>query len=420
MRLLLLPLPAIALWAFLSLGGCDALFPAAPSAESVLDGPIDGLTGSQMNLHAAGDAEFARRFTSADGVGPIFVATSCAACHPGDARGHPVFNLTRFGRMVDGRFDHMEHLGGPQLQNRAVPGYVPEVVPAGVTGLTRLNAPAVTGLGLLEAVDDAAILGMADPNDADGDGVSGRVHFVDEDELIPDLVSLDAVASAGTRLRRINGQYVGRFGKKARTINLVHQTIFAYAQDMGLTTEFIPRDLTNVQAVGSSGEDGAPDPEVGSGALSNLIFYLRTLRPPPRRGAAHPDVVAGAKLFEQVRCSSCHVTTLTTGASNIAALDRKTFHPYTDLLLHDMGPALDDGYTEGNALTSEWRTAPLWGIGLAEASQGRRPYYLHDGRATTLEAAIAFHGGEASRSRAAYDTLSAEDRRRLLAFLRSL
>jgi CxxC motif-containing protein (DUF1111 family) len=154
--------------------------------------------------------------------------------------------------------------------------------------------------------------------------------------------------------------------------------------------------------------------------VANVVFYLKTLRAPSRREADHPEVLAGEELFEDVGCATCHVPTLVTGASEIAVLDRVDFHPYTDLLLHDMGPDLDDGYTEGRALTSEWRTPPLWGIGIQEAFQGGQAFYLHDGRARTLHEAIELHGGEGTDARDDFLMLSPEDQARLLRFLRSL
>jgi len=150
------------------------------------------------------------------------------------------------------------------------------------------------------------------------------------------------------------------------------------------------------------------------------VFYLRTLKAPPRRVNGSADAQAGEALFTQVGCAKCHVTVMRTGPSTIAALNNAEFRPYTDLLLHDMGPELDDGYTEGRALTSEWRTAPLWGIGLAESSQGGMGFLLHDGRARSIRDAIERHGGEASGSRSAFRSLTSQLQEQLLAFLRSL
>jgi CxxC motif-containing protein (DUF1111 family) len=402
--------------------GCgDPLLPGAPDPSTTLEGPIDGLSGHQEAAHARGDAEFARSFTPATGLGPLFVATSCSACHVADGRGHPLFTITRFGRWTSSGFDPMESSGGPQLQNRAVAGYPAELVPGGASAVTGFMAPSVTGLGLLEAVDDATIMALADPQDLNGDGVSGRVALVDSTDFIAEIISLSGLFQGSEQRRHVpvGGKYIGRFGKKARAINLLHQTVFAYSQDMGITTDLVPRELLNVQT-GAQATDLAPDPEAGSGIVDAVVFYLRTLRPPPRRDSFNPDVVAGEKLFGDLGCATCHVPTLRTGSSEVAPLDRVEFHPFTDLLLHDMGPELDDGYTEGDALPSEWRTAPLWGIGLASRAQGGTAFYLHDGRARTLREAIGFHGGEAARSRKGFLDLSPDQQERLLAYLRSL
>jgi len=404
-----------------SLGACDALTPSAPSEDEVLAGTIEGMTASQERQHATGDAEFARRFAVADGLGPIFVATSCEQCHAGDGKGHPSFNLLRFGRAVAGGFDPMTSLGGPQLQHRAIPGYPEERIPAGVTGASTFTPPAVTGLGFLDAVEDLTLIQLADPTDANNDGISGRLQLHEPSPLIEAVLELESRASPdpGARGTQVSGMYIGRFGKKALTVNLLHQTVGAYHEDMGITSDFIPEDLFNPEA-GVRASDDVADPEVSSATVANVVFYLKTLRAPPRREADHPEVLAGEQLFTQIGCARCHLPTLTTGASEISVLDRVEFHPYTDLLLHDMGPGLDDGYTEGLALTSEWRTPPLWGIGLQESFQGGHAFYLHDGRAESLEDAIELHGGEGSLSRDAFLALSAEDQARLIRFLRSL
>ena len=411
-----------AAFAALALTSCsDPLLPGARDESATLDGPIDDLSPSQVAVHAQGDAEFARRFAVTDGLGPLFVATSCESCHVGDGKGHPLFDITRFGRVAGGVFDRMEEQGGPQLQNRAILGYLAERVPEGATAVARFMAPSVTGLGFLEAVDDATIVALADAADANGDGISGRLSLVDSTDFIADIISVSAVAAGAEQTRHVprDGKYVGRFGKKARTINLLHQSVFAYSEDMGITTEHVPHDLYNRQ-VGAQAADGVADPEVATSVVNAVVFYLRTLRAPPRRAADASNVREGERLFAQVGCATCHVPTLRTGRSDIPQLHNVEFSPFTDLLLHDMGPELDDGYTEGDAAPSEWRTAPLWGIGLAERAQGGTPHYLHDGRAKSLREAIRFHGGEGARSRAAFDRLPAEQQERLLAYLRSL
>ncbi|RMH21017.1 MAG: hypothetical protein D6701_03080 [Gemmatimonadetes bacterium] len=239
--------------------------------------------------------------------------------------------------------------------------------------------------------------------------------------MIGEIAALEAATFGGspTRHTLVDGKLIGRFGRKAAAINLLHQTMNAYLQDMGLTTDLFNRDLLHA-GVGNFAEDGVPDPEIPSSELNAVVFYLKTLRVPLRRDLDDPDVRDGEVIFEQIGCAKCHVPTLRTGPSEIAPLDRVTFHPYTDLLLHDMGPELDDGYTEGRAATSEWRTTPLWGLGLSEEFQGGIAFYMHDGRARSLREAIELHGGEGSASRAAFRGLSAEDQERLLAFLRSL
>lgn len=399
---------------------CDSFTPEPPSEEEVLDGFIEGLTPAQARSHIVGDEEFARVFSVEDGLGPIFVAASCDQCHVGDGKGHPTFNLRRFGRMAGGTFDPMVESGGPQLQNRSIPGYPAEVVPDGITGLSSFNPPAVTGLGYLDAVDDQTLIDLADPLDLDGDGISGRLQLHEPNEVIEAALALEGQALPhGRRGTLVDGKYIGRFGKKALTVNLLHQTVGAYQQDMGITSDLLTEDLFNVQQ-GSRVSDDAPDPEVSSSTVANVVFYLKTLRVPSRRNPSAPEVRAGEVLFSDIGCASCHIPTLTTGYSELAVLNNVEFHPYTDLLLHDMGPELDDGYTEGIATTAEWRTPPLWGIGIQENFQGGTAFYLHDGRATTLQEAILLHGGEAAQSRTLFQGLNSEQQAQLIAFLKSL
>jgi len=412
--------PALAAVVLFTSACSDLLLPKVPSNETVLQGPLDALTLEQRAAFLRGDAEFSRVFSEIDGLGPIFIAQSCESCHAGDGKGHPLFNITRFGRWDGTQFNPMTSEGGPQLQQRAIRTYLGEIIPSSVAGMARFTPPAVTGLGLLEAVDDADIIKLADPNDRNGDGVSGRVHWVDSTELISASIANSAgLAPNMKRHVAVSGQYVGRFGKKGRVVTLLQQTVQAYIEDMGVTSELLPHDIVNIQ-VGTLAHDDVADPEVPFSIVSRVAFYLRTLRQPPRRGIAEAEVKAGEALFVSAGCAKCHTMELRTGTSDIAALSNVTFAPFTDLLLHDMGSDLDDRYTEGHALSAEWRTAPLWGVGLAEASQGGAAYYLHDGRARSLRAAIGFHGGEGSRSRAAFGALSASQQEQLLRYLRSL
>jgi len=409
-----------AVCALMVLGACDALVTSAPPDDQLLAGTVPGLTGAQLAQHARGDEEFARVFGTIDGLGPIFVAPSCQSCHVGDGKGHPVFNLTRFGRTTLDGFDHMRAYGGPQMQNRAIQNYMAETMPGGATGYAVFTAPSVTGLGYLEAVTDQTLLDLEDPDDTDGDGISGRVQLVDETDIVAEIGRLEDVIDGNLPPRsRVDGKLIGRFGKKASAISLLHQTVSAYHEDMGITSDVLPVDPVNRQ-VGGFASDGVADPEVTTSAVQAVVFYLRTLKAPPRRVNGSADAQAGEALFTQVGCAKCHVTVMRTGPSTIAALNNAEFRPYTDLLLHDMGPELDDGYTEGRALTSEWRTAPLWGIGLAESSQGGMGFLLHDGRARSIRDAIERHGGEASGSRSAFRSLTSQLQEQLLAFLRSL
>jgi CxxC motif-containing protein (DUF1111 family) len=192
---------------------------------------------------------------------------------------------------------------------------------------------------------------------------------------------------------------------------LLQQTAGAYNQDMGITSAYEPFDTYSGQKV---------EPEVSSQTLQDVVFYLRVLKAPVHRDPNDPDVMTGKEFFMQANCGKCHVPELKTGASDITGLSHKTFHPYTDLLLHDMGSGLDDGYTEGNALSSEWRTPALWGLGLSKNSQGGSYYLMHDGRARSIEEAIMLHGGEAARSRDRYNALTEADKKKMIKFLESL
>ena len=195
------------------------------------------------------------------------------------------------------------------------------------------------------------------------------------------------------------------------TYDLLQQTADAYNQDMGIVSLFEPIDPF-------SGLE--QDPEVGTQTVNDVVFYLKTLKAPIPRNQDDPDVIAGKQIFSQISCSSCHTPTLKTGFSPIEAISNKEFHPYTDLLLHDMGPGLDDGYTEGFATTSEWRTPPLWGLGLSENSQGGSMFLLHDGRAKSIDKAIRLHGGEAENSKSMYMELTEDEKDQLIKFLESL
>ncbi|MES2629930.1 MAG: di-heme oxidoredictase family protein [Bacteroidota bacterium] len=391
-------IPVIVLSLFL--GACAKLLPGQPEDDQLLDGPVAGLSAEQYRVFLAGDVAFNDEiFTAENGLGPLFVSNSCGSCHAGDGKGHPFTTLTRFGQ-VDSTGNLFLNRGGPQLQHRAISGYQPEQLPSGAT-FSRFTPPANTGLGFLEALTDAQLLAHADPYDLDGDGISGRPNYIDP----------PAYFIPGTGHIAVNGRYIGRFGKKAGAIDLLHQTVNAYNQDMGITSLYSAIDTWSGKEV---------DPEISTAKLNSVVFYLQTLKEPVQRGQQDETVQAGKRIFSSTGCNKCHIEQWATPGTAIQALSNKTFFPYTDLLLHDMGSGLNDGYTEGMAEPSEWRTPPLWGLGLSANSQGGAYYLMHDGRARSIESAILLHGGEGLGSRSAYTALSGAEKQQLIKFLESL
>ncbi|MFM7674928.1 MAG: di-heme oxidoredictase family protein [Synechococcus sp.] len=382
--------------------------------------PAGGLHALELARHARADLLFDRTHVPLDGsaeagLGPRFVATSCIACHVRNGRGRaiPEESLVRLTP---------EAGLGPQVQDKAVLGAQPE---AAVTihwrrvrqGQAELREPAVAlvrpdgaavapslarslrvappllGLGLLEAVPEGEIVALEDPLDADGDGISGRAHWITD--------------PAGQRR-------LGRFGWKAITATVRQQSAAAYQEDMGLTT---PVSL-------DSDRDAAGRPaDIGNQELSLVTYYSQTLGGPRTAlPSGNPLVQRGRRLFEQLHCSGCHVPDLGTGPAPdavVQALRNQTIWPYTDLLLHDMGPGLADGVAERGAEAEEWRTAPLWGLGLTRRVNPQATF-LHDGRARSVEEAILWHGGEAEASRLAYGALAHKEREALLLWLHQL
>ena len=379
---------------------CKKTLPQAPADNELLDGMVAGLNSAEKLKFIRGDEAFNNEiFTAETGLGPVFIASSCAGCHAGDGKGHPFFALTRFGQS-DTFGNVWIGRGGPQLQHRAIPGFKAEVLPEGVP-FTRLVAPAASGLGFLELIPDTTLLRLQDPFDINGDGISGRVHWV----------ALPWYAKPMTGAVSANGKYIGRFGKKAGVYNLLQQTAGAYNQDMGVISVYEPIDpYTELEM----------DPEVSNARIEDVVFYLQTLKAPLPRNTQNADFIEGKKVFMQTGCGNCHIPQLKTGSGNIAALSNKTIEPYTDLLLHDMGDALNDGYTEGTALPQEWRTPALWGLGLSKNAQGGSYHLMHDGRAASIEEAILLHGGEAMSSRNMFHQLSTEKKNQLLYFLEQL
>ncbi len=395
---------------------------------------------------------------ASDGLGPLYNARACQDCHLKDGRGHtpdgPFDNrislLMRLSvpggsaptEIADWLATQNEPTYGGQLQDFAAKGQteegqidivyaeVPVILADGTvvslrnptysignpgqgplhpdTLLSPRIAPQMIGLGLLEAIPAADILALQDPDDGDGDGISGRVQIVPSVEFgVPML---------------------GRFGLKGGAPSVREQTAAAFSGDMGLSTSLHPDpwgDCTVAQSdcrtAPHGQEPGQRDGlEVDAQTLDLVTFYSRNLGVPARRGASDPVVLKGKQIFAALNCTGCHSPKHVT--NRLMDQPEQSFQliwPYTDLLLHDMGAGLADNRPEGRATGSEWRTPPLWGIGLTQAVSGHTQF-LHDGRARSLLEAILWHGGEAQASRDGVIALPPSDRDALLAFLGSL
>lgn len=369
----------------------------------MFDSPVDGLSESELAAFARGDAEFSRRFAPNTGLGPIFNNTSCFSCHSGDGRGRLENSLQRIGSPADG---FLGHLGGPQIQDKAIAGAEFEIVPQGAAVSVRLPPP-VFGAGLIEAIPASTILALSDPDDSDGDGISGRPNIVNSAVFVP-----SAEPGSGT------GQ-LGRFGRKAQTSSLIQQVIEAYLQDIGVTSDFLPHENRNpLSSVPVEAVDRVTDPEIPASTVAATLHYVRTLAP-----AAPGEMTAqrqeGRQIFTSMGCASCHVPVLKTGPHKITALASKDVVLYSDLLLHDMGDELADNRPDGLANGREWRTTPLWGLRLMRRFLNGDAFLLHDGRARTVEDAILLHGGEAKRARDLFAGAPAASRAALLDFVES-
>jgi CxxC motif-containing protein (DUF1111 family) len=399
--------------AFLKLGpvafvllfsSCESIGTEPPGDGEVFDAPLPGLTAEELAAFIRGDEEFGRRFAPNSGLGPIFNNVSCASCHSGDGRGVLANSLARVGSPVDG---YLSEYGGPQIQTKAIPGAIPEVIPPGAAVSLRLPPP-VFGVGLIEAIPAATILAFADPDDADSDGISGRPNMVTAGEYVP-----PGEPGGGS------GSLLGRFGRKAQVSNLLEQTVEAYHQDIGITSDFRPIENGNpLSGIPVAAVDRAPDPEIPAATVQAVVHYIRTLSP-PAPGVETASRSQGRDLFMSIGCAGCHVPSMQTGAHPIAALANKQVTLYSDLLLHDMGADLADNRPDGDASGREWRTAPLWGLRLMPSFLNGDSFLMHDGRARTVEAAILIHGGEGAAARDMFAALTAVQRLALLDFVES-
>jgi len=410
---------------------------------------IPGLNFDEKIAFATGNSLFNQSWVSApasttarDGLGPTFNARSCSACHFKDGRGKPHVNgqntngfLVRLS--IDGQDTHGGPLGHPiyggQIQDQAnigipyeakinvthqiIYGTYPDGTPYQLQNPTYtiideqfgalgnvLTSPRVgqqvIGLGLIDAISEESLLANVDETDANNDGISGKANYV-----------WNAITNTTT---------IGKFGWKANQPSLRQQVAGALNGDLGLTTSiFSNQNCLPTQNDCNNAENGGT-PEVVNEQLDDIVFYQSALAVPKRRNFKNEDVLLGKELFKQVDCIKCHATNITTSFSNENThLNNITIHPYSDFLLHDMGTDLADNRPDFLANGNEWRTQPLWGIGLLQTVNGHTNL-LHDGRARNIEEAILWHGGEAEVSKQKFMNLDSNERKQLIAFINSL
>lgn len=392
-------LPALACLAACFLAGCGSS-PAARAAENTaLPGqPLADLTPAQRARFDEGGALFNRIYTPRDGLGPFFNENQCSACHTDPAAGGTgeQFALRAAHFQEPDRCELFAESSGENLQTNAIPalrvlGALRRDAPAAATARDRFSVPFLFGLGLAEAIPEEALLERADPDDRDGDGVSGRPG-------------------------RDGAGRFARFGRKAEHASIESFVASALLFEMGLTSSVRPHELPLGAGIEPGVVDSVSDPEIDDLTLERMSDFVRFLAPLapriPEDSATRADIEEGASLFRRIGCADCHTPGHVTGPNAIDALDRRRFDLYSDLLLHDMGPELA-GACGIAAAPSELRTEPLVGL-------GRRRVFLHDGRAVAIEDAVLAHGGEATRARAAFQSLDEVRRARIIRFLGSL
>jgi CxxC motif-containing protein (DUF1111 family) len=353
---------------------------------------IAGLSPTEQTRFEEGLDEFNEVETAEDGLGPVFNATSCAACHSSPAVGGDSNILeTRFG-IVRKKFDPLPHSGGSLIQTEGIDpakGCVGETAPSDANVVAKRKSTPLFGLGLVDHVPDETLRQLAA---GQPQSVAGQVSIVKD------------AASGATR--------VGRFGWKAQVATLLTFSADAYLNEMGITSPI----FTEENVPGGDPRllklcDTVADPEDDGTGVAAFADFMTMLAPPPR-GVITASVQRGAEVFDRIGCAICHVAQLKTGPSAIAVLDNVLFAPYSDFLLHDMGK-LGDGIEQGSANGQQMRTAPLWGLRV-------RTRFLHDGRSSTLQAAIGEHAGQGEAARKAFEDLGTGDAEDLIAFLRSL
>jgi len=370
------------------------------SGDQQLDLPLSGLTSDQLDRFNRGRAVFSRVFTDANGLGPSFNSTACASCHEEPSTGGFGDDLdedveTHVSIESNGSCTDLAAFGGAVIQHHttaalqsAYPGYLSEAIPSQAgTHVARRTTPALFGFGLLEAIPASTIIALADPTDANGDGVRGRPSMV-------------------------NGQ-LARFGRKATDATLLGFNAGAFQNEMGVTSSIAAAEqpLAGVPFPFAAAIDPIAGAEISDEDLGLATDFVRFLSPPPQLHGG-PDANDGRQLFTSIGCASCHVPSLRTGPSPIGALNNVNVAAFTDLLLHDMGSGLAD-ICRGGATASEFRTEPLMGLRF-------RTHFLHDARSSTIDDAIRQHGGEAIRSRDRFAGLKPNQQAAVIAYLNTL
>jgi CxxC motif-containing protein (DUF1111 family) len=371
-----------------------------PAVATTLGGPLGGLTAGELARFADGQTDFEEVETVAEGLGPVFNEASCVTCHNGPIGGTTGRAETRFGKWENGRFDPLAFLGGSLIQDHGIGivrigrnkfDFEPEVIPRKANqSTTRITTP-LFGLGLVDAVPDQVLLDLARFEARNSPSTGGSPNLVTE------------IRTGATR--------VGRFGWKAQVPTLHQFAGDAYLNEMGITNPEFPVENApqgNTAALAFNPVPALNDDGEGVQAFQDFM----TLLGPPPQGPRTNLTDAGRQVFLNIGCANCHTPSLTTGDSPVMAIAHKTFNPYSDFLLHDMGQ-LGDGIVQGQSRGREMRTAPLWGL-------NARPVFLHDGSASTPEAAILAHSGQGARARGKFSQLDYRSKTALLAFLRSL
>lgn len=385
-------------------------------AADLVSAPLEGLTDDELARFVVGTEAFTSLETPEDGLGPVFNAAACAACHTvGGTGGGSEIRETRFGRLRrSGTFDPLAELGGSLIdfQSIGASGTIPcaapidgpdgETVPTAANVVSGRRTTPLFGLGLVDAVPESTFWALAARQARRTPKTAGRPNVVE------DVVH-----------RREDGSpslAVGRLGWKGQMPSLHQFAGGAYKDEMGITNELFPDENCPNGDCSLLACDAVPDPEsiadeTGVSDVDRFTDFMRMLAPvAPLPGALEMD---GAQVFRTVGCARCHVTTLVTGPSDIEALAFQVIHPFSDFLLHDMGSLGDGIGGQGEATPTEMRTAPLWGARLLTT-------FLHDGRATTVEQAIAAHDGQGARARDAFAALPDWQQQQLLAFVGSL